>query len=134
MRNEIAEWMLSKVAPPMPARTVVGDLVEAQLEPVGFWRSVFQAAASIAGRDPRRFLVSLTGFAIQFGVWAVFAWAFTVSMNPRRPFLAVYGVTVLLFLLCQWIMRFIMQRVLLFMRRRRQQKNAPPVNDRPVEG
>ncbi len=42
MRNEIAEWMISRVAPPEQAATMVGELLEAQPGPVEFlftrWR------------------------------------------------------------------------------------------------
>ena len=91
MRNEIAEWMLSQVAPPKQAKTILGDLLEEQLGPVKFWCSVLQTAASIAGRDPRRLVVSFTGVAIGLGFYAIFAWIISVGFNPPRPFIAVYG-------------------------------------------
>jgi hypothetical protein len=69
MRNEIAEWMLSQVAPPERAKTIVGDLLEAQLGPVEFWVAVLRATASIARHQPRRMLVAFFWFGIELGFW-----------------------------------------------------------------
>jgi len=110
MRNEIAEWVLSRAAPPEQAKTIVGDLLEEQLGPVKFWFSVLQAAASIAGRDPRRSIVSFTGVAIRLGFCAGFAWISSVGFNPPRPFIAVYGIIVGLSVLWQAVVRLVIRR------------------------
>jgi len=110
MRNEIAEWMLSQVAPPKQAKTIVGDLLEEQLGPVKFWCSVLQTAASIAVRDPRRSVVSFTGIAIGLGFYAIFAWVISVGFNPPHPFIAVYSVIVGLLVLWQAVVRLVIRR------------------------
>lgn len=111
MRNEIVEWMLSQVATAEQARTVLGDLLEAQPGPAEFWVGVVRAIASFTGHDPRRTLISLTGFAIQFGFLAVLAWV--ISAISHHRFFAIYGVLAGLFILWRAVVGFAVRCALL---------------------
>ena len=74
MRNEIAERMLSQVAPPEQTGTIVGDLLEEQLGPIAFWIAVLRAVVSIARYQPRRTLKSLADVAFYVMVSILFVW------------------------------------------------------------
>lgn len=93
MRNEIAEWILSQVASPEQARTIVGDLLEAQPGPVAFWGPVFRATGSIAMHQPGRFLSSFLWSASVAAVYGLWVWLITSNflhaLGLLRFFLAV---------------------------------------------
>lgn len=74
MRNETAEWVISRVAGPEQARTIVGDLLEAQPGPIEFWVAVVRATASIARHQPRRALSNLLWFASEAAVYLLWVW------------------------------------------------------------
>jgi hypothetical protein len=76
MRNEIAEWVLSRVAEPEHAKTILGDLLEAQLGPVAFWLEVVRATLSIASHQPRPVLVRFFWFAGELCFYVCMAWTF----------------------------------------------------------
>ncbi|MGA1984176.1 MAG: hypothetical protein ABSG84_17135 [Acidobacteriaceae bacterium] len=84
MRNGLAEWVISRAAGPERAATIVGDLLEAQLDPVSFWLAVFRTTVSIARHQPpQRLLMSLFWYGYQLGFYAFLAWWFT-ALEHRR--------------------------------------------------
>ena len=94
MRNEIAEWMLAQVAPPEQARTIVGDLLEAQPGLVEFWVAVLRATVSIATHQPRRTAWNAFWFFYDAGLYYMLCFWMTRGHLSRR--LPVAGLVVVL--------------------------------------
>lgn len=156
MRNEIAGWMLSQVAAPEQARTIVGDLLEAQLGQVEFWFAVLRTTVSIARHQPRRVFVNLLWFSGQFVYCAVCARMPAVSFpetiavglliaRKRAQSPPYFGFAAFLlwaslhhggrfahaltFTLVVLLVPFVWR-----IRLRYRQSNEPPIDDRPVAG
>ena len=96
MRNRGAEWILSLAVQPEEARTIIGDLIEAQPGPVVFWRSVLGATASIASNRPRRALTIFFIFAMEFDYLACGNWV--IFTNPKHLYPIVISNSVLAFI------------------------------------
>lgn len=77
MRTELVEWILSQVTPPEQARTIVGDLLEAQLAPVQFWLAVVLSMLSIARHQPARILRRLLLWLHESSLYIFLAWTST---------------------------------------------------------
>jgi len=92
MRNEIAEWLLSQVAAPEQARTVLGDLLEDEPGPVMFWVGALRATMSIATHQPGRTLWSAFWFLYDAALYYATCFWMTHGHLGRRLPLAGVGV------------------------------------------
>lgn len=75
MRNGLAEWVISRGAGPEQAATILGDLLEEQLEPMAFWLAVLRATVSIARHQPpKRLLLNFLWFTYELSFYAFLRW------------------------------------------------------------
>jgi hypothetical protein len=86
MRNGLAEWIVSQVAPLEKARVIVGDLLEEQRAPLMFWIAVLRATASIVLHQPRRTLWSAFWFFYDAALYYVCCfWLTHGRLSHRLP-------------------------------------------------
>lgn len=102
MRNTLAEWLLSLVAPEDHAGTILGDLLEDYADSPLFWFSLLRTVFSIGMHRPQRVLSSTFWLAIDIGLVAFWIWFYTHILGLSYLLAGIFVIPVELL---QWYQR-----------------------------